>query len=82
MTLKIGELNLRCKDVEKSLNFYQQALGFELVEREGDCARIQLDDRQLLLMPLQEGESPGVSFDLMYFIQRNSNVQKFWKFIF
>jgi catechol 2,3-dioxygenase-like lactoylglutathione lyase family enzyme len=65
MKITIGENNIRCSDLEKSRNFYEKILGFEFVENESGCVRLKLGDKYLLLMPIESGETPKVTFDFM-----------------
>lgn len=69
-----GETNIICLDLERSLTFYRDVLGFEVVEKEGSAAiHMRCADRPFLLLavakaPLSEAEYcefPAVSFDLL-----------------
>ena len=61
----MGEYNFKCRDVSESQKFYQEILGFKFVETEGDCVRLELSDKRILLMPLDKNEEPRITFDLM-----------------
>jgi len=65
MKLKIGEGLIKVKDMDESRKFYEDVLGFEFVEQEGDCFRIKLNDHKLLLMPVEADQAPRVGFDFM-----------------
>lgn len=69
-----GEINVICTDLERSLSFYQDVLGFEVVEREGPAAvHMRCGDLPFLLLavsgsPLPSvsyGDIPTISFDLI-----------------
>ena len=63
--MRMGEINICCEDLTRSLTFYTEALGFTFVEREAECIRLALGDRRVLLMPASAGGPGGMSFDLM-----------------
>jgi catechol 2,3-dioxygenase len=68
-----GELNVICTELERSLRFYRDILGFELLEQEGDAHRLRFGGTTLLLLPVARsgGERqvycsiPTYSLDLM-----------------
>ncbi|MFT4628694.1 MAG: catechol 2,3-dioxygenase-like lactoylglutathione lyase family enzyme [Myxococcota bacterium] len=67
-----GETNVICTEIDRSLVFYRDALGYRLVEMDDGAARLALGDRYLLLLPLASepvgeapyGERAEISFDL------------------
>ncbi len=67
-----GETNVICTEIDRSLAFYRDALGYRFVEVEDGAIRLALGDRYLLLLPLASapafeapyGERAEVSFDL------------------
>lgn len=73
MKFSAGEINIICTDLERSLAFYRDILGFTLAEREGIACRLRCDDTFFLLLPVAKSQSasepycskPTVSFDLM-----------------
>ncbi|MGB3716578.1 MAG: VOC family protein [Candidatus Promineifilaceae bacterium] len=69
-----GETNIICTNLERSLRFYRDVLGFTVDEREGPAAvHMHCADRPFLLLavaksPLAEVaycEAPALSFDLL-----------------
>ena len=52
MQFRIGEVNIVCTDLERSLRFYRDVLGFKEVEREGSGLRMRCGDRIFLLIPM------------------------------
>jgi len=74
LTFTSGETNIICLDLERSLRFYRDMLGFQVVEHEGPAAvHIRCADRPFLLLtvaksPINEVEYceiPAISFDLL-----------------
>jgi catechol 2,3-dioxygenase-like lactoylglutathione lyase family enzyme len=74
MVFTPGETNIICTDLEKSLRFYRDVLGFSVEAREGPAAiHMRCADRPFLLLavakhPLHEvayGDAPLISFDLL-----------------
>ena len=68
----IGEINVICSDLERSLMFYRDVLGFRFVEREGEACRLACGERPVLLLPVAEAaretpaycSEPAISLDL------------------
>ena len=73
MKFKPGETNIICRDAAASLAFYQDILGFTLVEREGDAIRLENEGVVFLLLPFARAKrprweyvtTPDFSLDLM-----------------
>jgi catechol 2,3-dioxygenase-like lactoylglutathione lyase family enzyme len=73
MQFKVGEINVICSDIERSMHFYHEILGMDLVGREGRARRLRSHQMHILLLPTairpkaQEvyPEVPTISFDLM-----------------
>ncbi len=47
----LGDINVVCTDVERSLAFYRDALGLREIEREGGAVRLGLRGGTVLLLP-------------------------------
>jgi catechol 2,3-dioxygenase-like lactoylglutathione lyase family enzyme len=69
-----GETNIICTDLERSLRFYRDVLGFDVDEREGPSAiHMHCADRAFLLLAVANTpkvnvaycEAPAISFDLL-----------------
>jgi len=81
---KTGEINIICTDLERSLTFYRDVLGFNFVEREGIACRLKCGDTFLLLLPVAKSPHPSepycstatISFDLMV-----ENIEKVFKYL-
>ncbi len=73
MEFKPGETNIICSDAAASLAFYQDILGFTLVEKEGDAIRLENEGVIFLLLPFarlkrphwEYVSTPDISLDLM-----------------
>ncbi|KAA3599380.1 MAG: VOC family protein [Calditrichaeota bacterium] len=73
MNFKLGEFNIVCKDLEKSLHFYQEILGFEFVEKDSGAMRLKFGGNYFLLLPFAKNENiktpycenPTFSFDIL-----------------
>ncbi len=72
MKFSPGEVNVICTQLDRSLAFYQDALGYQFIEKEDGAVRLALGDRFLLLLPVASApaiESPycdraEITFDL------------------
>lgn len=70
--LRMGAINIICRDLARSLHFYSALLGFTLVERQETFAHLRLGERDLTLLavatepapPAVYCRQPGVSWDL------------------
>ncbi len=68
-----GETNIVCSNLENSLKFYKDILGFEFIEEDGEAVRLKLCNQYYLLLPVAQQriernkycEFPEVSLDLM-----------------
>jgi catechol 2,3-dioxygenase-like lactoylglutathione lyase family enzyme len=74
LTFTSGETNIICLDLERSLRFHRDILGFQVIEREGPAAvHMRCDEQPFSLLavaksPLNEieyCEVPTISFDLL-----------------
>ncbi len=72
MRFSTGELNIICTDMERSLRFYRDVLGFTVVGEEDGAVRLSNDGATFLLLPLAGrpaddapyGSRAEISFDL------------------
>ena len=53
---RIGEVNIVCTDAERSLRFYRDLLGFEVIGEEEDAHHLRCGETQFLLLPVAESE--------------------------
>lgn len=68
-----GEINIICTDIKKSLEFYQNILGFSFVEEEDGAVRLKNESTYYLLLPFAKHPRPKshycqtaeYSFDLL-----------------
>ncbi len=73
MKFKVGEINIICTDIERSMTFYRDLLGFEVLSEEDGAWHLLCGGVAFLLLPVAMNASdkkpycvePGVSFDLM-----------------
>jgi catechol 2,3-dioxygenase len=69
----VGEINVICTELDRSLRFYRDVLGFEVVEMEGAACHLACGAARLLLLPFAREprtisaycSSPEFSIDLM-----------------
>ena len=54
MRFRIGETNIICTDLERSLRFYCDLVGFEAMEPEGPAWHLSCDGRRFLLLGVAE----------------------------
>ena len=52
MMFAIGEINVVCSDLERSLSFYRDVLGFRFVESDSGAVRLACGARSVLLLPV------------------------------
>lgn len=52
MESTIGEINIVCTDAERSLRFYRDILGFEVLDQDAGCWHLACGDTRFLLLPL------------------------------
>jgi catechol 2,3-dioxygenase-like lactoylglutathione lyase family enzyme len=68
-----GEINIICTNIEESLHFYRDLLGFEVLEEEDGCYHLRCSAHLFLLLPVASGSAkivpycsiPTFSVDLM-----------------
>ena len=58
MHFHIGEINIICTDIQRSLHFYHEVIGFALVEEEGDAYHLRAGEAAILLLPAASGVAP------------------------
>ncbi|MEM8737792.1 MAG: VOC family protein [Planctomycetota bacterium] len=54
MQFRIGEINIICTDLERSLHFYRDLLGCEALKPEGPAWHLACDGRRFLLLGVAE----------------------------
>ena len=57
MKFYAGETNIICSDLETSLRFYQNVLGFEEVEHDDGAIRMKFSGQYYLLLPVAKPSS-------------------------
>lgn len=62
MRFRIGETNIICTDLERSLRFYRDLLGFEVLEAEGPAWHLACDGRKFLLLGVAERSREPVPY--------------------
>jgi len=68
-----GEINILCTDIRRSLHFYVDVLGFDVVEEEDGCYHLRCGGMLFLLLPIARqplerqpyGAVPAFSADLL-----------------
>ncbi len=73
MKFSVGEINVIVTDLERSLRFYRDVLGFEVLGKEGDGYHLLSADTQVLLLGVAKEEggrppycvAPSISFDVV-----------------
>jgi catechol 2,3-dioxygenase-like lactoylglutathione lyase family enzyme len=69
----VGEINIICTDLERSIKFYRDVLGFEVREQEPLACHMRCGQTDFLLLAIAQskppnlpyGQTPGFSIDLM-----------------
>ena len=73
MQFKLGEINIICTDLVRSLKFYRDLLGFEVVGEEDGALHMKCQGSRFLLLPFAKPaperkaycKEPAISFDLI-----------------
>ena len=73
MRFKVGEINVICSDLERSIEFYRDVLGFDVIGREGDGCHMRCGGTGFLLLGVAHAvedrgkycDTPSFSVDLM-----------------
>ncbi len=71
--MHVGEINVICRDLQRSMRFYRDALGFDSGETGDGYAHVTCGEREFLLLACAKQdaprarytEAPGFSVDLM-----------------
>lgn len=69
----VGEINIICSDLQRSLRFYRDALGFRILEQEGVSCHMRCNQVHFLLLAIAQqpassapyGQVPQFSVDLL-----------------
>ena len=69
----LGEINIICTDLDRSLRFYRDVVGFEAVEQEGPAWHMRFDGVGFLLLAVATRErsrepyasAPEISIDIL-----------------
>jgi catechol 2,3-dioxygenase len=72
-SVTIGEINIICTDLDRSVRFYQDVLGFEVLEQENRACHMRCGQTRFLLLAIAQskpprppyGQTPEFSIDLM-----------------
>ena len=51
MEFSVGEINIVCTDLDRSLRFYRDVIGCRCVEEDAGAVRLESGGRHLLLLP-------------------------------
>ena len=63
---RVGAVHLTVSDLERSLAYYQQAVGLRVIERDGDRASLGAGRRELLVLLEEPGASPADGYTGLY----------------
>ena len=63
---EMGELHLTVADLERSVPFYETAVGLELLERGGSTARLGTGERELLVLNEEPGARSAFGYTGLY----------------
>jgi len=72
-SVTIGEINVICIDLDRSVRFYRDILGFEVLEQEYGACHMHCGQTRFLLLAIAQskpprlpyGQTPEFSIDLM-----------------
>lgn len=62
MRFALGEINVICSDLARSLVFYRDVLGFDVVEQEGSAWHLRCGQQLVLLLPVAETPAPTAPY--------------------
>jgi len=74
MEFRAGEINIICTDVEKSLKFYRDVLGFTPEQDEEGFYHLKFDGRQYLLLPTAKQSLPAEKYETVAQFSMDLNV--------
>ena len=62
MPMRLGAINIICSDINRSLRFYCDMLGFELLEHQDWFAHLSCDGRDVTLLAVAKEPNPRVRY--------------------
>jgi len=62
----VGAVHLTVSDLERSLGYYQHAIGLRLLEHRGGLARLGVERRELLVLVEEAGAKPAYGYTGLY----------------
>ncbi len=65
--MKIGDLGIYCSNLDRSVAFYCDRLGFEVITRSPDEATLACDGRRFVLRPVVRDETDGATWPMVVF---------------
>lgn len=75
MQFTVGEINIICTDVEASLKFYRDILGFTSTQDEDGFYHMQFGGRQYLLLPTARKTLPTDEYETVAQFSMDLNVE-------
>jgi catechol 2,3-dioxygenase len=64
----LGPVHVTVADLERSLAFYRDAVGLEVIERAGGTASVGVGERQLIVAVEEPGARPGAGYTGLYHV--------------
>ena len=61
----IGEINIICTDLDRSIKFYRDVLSFEVLEREGAACHLRCGQINFLLLAIAQSRPPNLPYGQM-----------------
>jgi catechol 2,3-dioxygenase len=62
----LGSVHLTVSDLERSLGYYQDAIGLRVLEQGGGRARLGVEERELLVLVEEAGARPAIGYTGLY----------------
>jgi catechol 2,3-dioxygenase len=62
----VGPVHLTVADLERSLDYYQRAVGLDVLQRDGGCASLGVGRRELLFLVEKRGARPATGHTGLY----------------